>query len=85
MLDATSVRLLGKDTKLEELPKQLAQKLAEYQTQGVSEHAVMAHISAGEGVTMATIQDVQNILRKAGILKVQYLSDDEKASEVLIF
>lgn len=85
MLDATSVRLLGKDTKMHKLPKQLAQKLAVYKNQGVSEHAVVAQISAGEGVKMATVQDVQNILRSEGILKVEYLSRDKKASEVLIF
>lgn len=85
MLDATSARLLGKDTELKELPKQLAQKLAEYKTQDVSEHAVVAHISAETGVTMTTVQEVQNILSKAGIRKVQHLPRDKKASEVLIF
>ena len=85
MLDATSVRLLGKDTKMDELPKQLAQKLTMYKSLGVSEHAVMAQIGAGEGVKMATVHDVQNILRKVGILKVQYLPDDKKASEAPIF
>lgn len=85
VLDATSVRLLGKDTKMDKLPKQLAQKLTVYKSLGVSEHAVVAQIGAGEGVKMATVQDVQNILREAGILKVQYLPDNGKASEAPIF
>ena len=85
MRDATSVRLLGRDIKLDELPTQLSQKLREYKSQGVSEDAVVARISADEGVKMATVQDVQNILREAGIPKVQYLPDNGKASEAPIF
>ena len=85
MRDATSVRLLGRDIKLDELPTQLSQKLREYKSQGVSEDAVVARISADEGVKMATVQDVQNILSKARILKVQYLPDNGKASEAPIF
>lgn len=85
VLDATSARFLGKDIKLDELPKQLAEKLAVYKAQGISEHAVVAQISAGESVTMATIQEVQNILSKAGILKIKYQPRDKKPSEVLIF
>lgn len=85
MRDATSVRLLGRDIKLDELPTQLSQKLREYKSQGVSEDAVVARISADEGVKMATVQDVQNILSEAGILKVQYLPDNGKASEAPIF
>lgn len=85
MQNATSVLLLGKEIKIDELAEHLAETLARYKSQAAAAPTVVAHISAGEGVTMATIQDVQNILRKAGILKVQYLSDDEKSSEVLIF
>lgn len=85
MRDATSVRLLGRDIKLDELPTPLSQKLREYKSQGVSEDAVVARISADEGVKMATVQDVQNILSEAGILKVQYLPDNGKASEAPIF
>lgn len=85
MQDATSVLLLGRDTEIDELPKQLAEKLTLYNSQGAPENTIVAHISADEGVKMATVQDVQYILRKAGILKVQFLPDDKKASEALIF
>ena len=85
VLDVTSVLLLGKEIKIDELAEHLAETLARYKSQAAAAPTVVAHISAGASVTMATIQEVQNILRQTGIQKVQHLTRDKKASEVLIF
>ncbi len=85
MRDATTVLLLGKETKIDELAEHLAEKIALYKSGHIPVNELTAQISGPNGVKMGTLQDVQNILGKAGILKVQYLPDERKASEAPIF
>ena len=56
--DASSVLLLGRKTKIENLPKQLAEKIAVYKKEGLPTNAPIAQVSAERDVKMATLQHV---------------------------
>lgn len=83
--DASSLLLLGRETKIDDLREQLTEKIAIYKNQRIPMDALIAQISAGKEVKMATVQDIQSILREEGIVKVKFSEAQDIPSEVLIF
>ena len=85
ILRENELLLLGRKLDVDELSHELVKVIEKYENEKIGRSDLVVLLSAYPKNTMSQVQDVQQILREAGINKIQYLKPNDKPSPVMVF